>query len=174
ENVIMSEFQPEPVRDRGTRFWHVCILVRDMDRMHDFYTNVLGFTQSTDLHLADPETVSMRAQMMALPGFDGLTGIEGTNVKVRHYSLPDAENHLEVLYFPDRPAEQVERHLDRPLGWNHMGLEVTDLDAVIDRIEQHSEATLMGKPSVLLGGHRYLLIKDPEGNVVELYQPAAA
>lgn len=169
----MTEFQAPPVEDRGTRFWHVCIVVRDMERMHDFYTNVLGFTQSTDLHLADPDTVTMGTHMMALPRFDGLTGIEGTNVRVRHYSAPGAENCLEVLYFPDHPAEFVEQDLNRPLGWNHMGLEVTDLDAVIERINGHGGATLMGEPSVLLGGHRYLLLKDPEGNVIELYQPAA-
>jgi len=144
-----------------------------MDVMHGFYTDVLGLTQSTDLHLVDPETVAMANGMLALPGFDRLTGIKGTNVRVRHYSAPGAENCLEVLYFPDHTAESVPQALNQPLGWNHMGLEVADLDAVIDRINRHGGVTLMGEPSVLLGGHRYLLLKDPEGNVIELYQPAA-
>jgi len=169
----MTESQAPPVADRGTRFWHVCIVVRDMEKMHKFYTDVLGLTRSTDLHLADPETVAMGEEMTALPGFDGLTGIKGTNVRVRHYSAPGADNCLEVLYFPDHPAEAVQQDLNRPLGWNHMGLEVTDLNAVMERINKHGGATLMGEPSVLLGGHRYLLLKDPEGNVIELYQPAA-
>lgn len=160
------------VTDTGTRFWHVCVVVRDMERMHDFYTRVLGLSQTTDLNLADPATVAMHPHMAALPGLDRLTGIAGTHVTVRHYSVPGLENFLELLHFPTHPADQVERALNRPLGWNHLGLEVPDLDAMVTRLKAEPDVVIVGGPEVLWGANRYLIIKDPEGNVVELYERA--
>ena len=160
------------VTDTGTRFWHVCLVVRDMEKMHDFYTRVLGLSQTTDLDLADPASVHMQAHMAALPGLDRLTGIQGTHVTVRHYSVPGLDNFLELLHFPEHPADQVDRALNKPLGWNHLGLEVADLDGAVARIKAEPAAALIGGPEVLWGQHRYVILKDPEGNVVELYQRA--
>lgn len=165
-----GEPPPFTVTDTGTRFWHVCVVVRDMERMHDFYTRVLGLSQTTDLDLADPASVHMQAHMAALPGLDRLTGIEGTHVTVRHYSVPGQENFLELLHFPAHPAPQVERALNRPLGWNHLGLEVPDLDATLVRLGAEPDVVIVGGPEVLWGANRYLIIKDPEGNIVELYE----
>lgn len=160
------------VTDTGTRFWHVCVVVRDMERMHDFYTRVLGLSQTTDLDLADPGSVKLDPHMAPLPGLDRLTGIKATHVTVRHYSVPGLENFLELLHFPEHPAEQVERALNRPLGWNHLGLEVSDLDATLARLEAEPDVVIVGGPEVLWNAHRYLIVKDPEGNVVELYEKA--
>lgn len=160
------------VTDTGTRFWHVCVVVRDMERMHDFYTRVLGLSQTTDLNLADPGSVTLDPHMSALPGLDRLTGIKSTHVTVRHYSVPGMENFLELLHFPEHPAQQVERALNKPLGWNHLGLEVPDLGATLARIKAEPDATIIGGPEVLWGAHRYLIVKDPEGNIIELYERA--
>jgi catechol 2,3-dioxygenase-like lactoylglutathione lyase family enzyme len=161
-----------PVTDTGTRFWHVCVVVRDMERMHDFYTRVLGLSQTTELDLADPASVTVHAPTTALANLDRLTGIAGTHVTVRHYSVPGMENFLELLHFPSHPAEPVARALNRPPGWNHLGLEVPDLDAMLATLRAEPDVVIVGGPEQLWGAHRYLIVKDPEGNLVELYEKA--
>lgn len=160
------------VTDTGTRFWHVCVVVRDMERMHDFYTRVLGLSQTTELNLADPGSVAMHPHMAALPGLDRLMDMKGSHVLVRHYSVPGLENFLELLHFPSHPAEPVERAMNSPPGWGHLGLEVPDLDAMITRLKAEPDVVIVGGPEVLWGANRYLIIKDPEGNIVELYEKA--
>ncbi len=66
----------------------------------------------------------------------------------------------------------MDRALNKPLGWNHLGLEVPDLDATLVRVRAEPDVVVVGGPEVLWNAHRYLILKDPEGNVVELYQKA--
>jgi catechol 2,3-dioxygenase-like lactoylglutathione lyase family enzyme len=56
-------------------------------------------------------------------------------------------------------------------GRNRIHLEVTDLDAEIDRL---SRTGLTFRSDVVAGpGGRQILLTDPAGNLVELFQPAA-
>jgi catechol 2,3-dioxygenase-like lactoylglutathione lyase family enzyme len=57
-----------------------------------------------------------------------------------------------------------------PGGWNRIHFIVDDLDAEIARLE-HAGATFRNE--VVSGpGGRQVLLQDPSGNVVELFQPA--
>ncbi|MGI8575719.1 MAG: VOC family protein [Egibacteraceae bacterium] len=57
-----------------------------------------------------------------------------------------------------------------PGGWNRFRLEVDDLDALIARLSD-SGATFRGEPAEGKGG-RQILVEDPAGNPIELFQPA--
>jgi catechol 2,3-dioxygenase-like lactoylglutathione lyase family enzyme len=55
-------------------------------------------------------------------------------------------------------------------GWNRIHLIVDDLDAEVDRLRS---AGLAFRNDVVTGpGGRQILLEDPSGNVVELFQPA--
>ncbi|MBA3286795.1 MAG: VOC family protein [Acidimicrobiia bacterium] len=57
----------------------------------------------------------------------------------------------------------------RPGGWNRFQLSFEDLDAVVGKLEE-AGATFRG--GVVDGrGGRQILVEDPAGNVVELFQP---
>lgn len=57
-----------------------------------------------------------------------------------------------------------------PGGWNRIHLVVDDLDAEIDRLH---EAGLSFRNKVVTGpGGRQILLADPAGNLVELFEPA--
>jgi catechol 2,3-dioxygenase-like lactoylglutathione lyase family enzyme len=55
-----------------------------------------------------------------------------------------------------------------PGGWNRFQLEVEDLDTTL---EQLGEVRLRGEVVQGQGG-RQVLVEDPSGNVVELFEPA--
>ena len=59
-----------------------------------------------------------------------------------------------------------------PGGWNRIHLIVDDVDAEIERARA-AGATLRNDAIEGPGGKQVLLV-DPSGNVVELFQPAAA
>lgn len=57
-----------------------------------------------------------------------------------------------------------------PGGWNRFQLQVDDLDATIERLSSEG-AAFRGEPTAGAGG-RQVLLEDPSGNVVELFEPA--
>ncbi|MHA7987441.1 VOC family protein [Rathayibacter sp. CAU 1779] len=56
-----------------------------------------------------------------------------------------------------------------PGGWNRFALEVTDLDALVARLRAEGVHT---RNEIVDGvGGRQILIEDPSGNPVELFEP---
>lgn len=60
----------------------------------------------------------------------------------------------------------------RPGGWNRFMLEVEDLERTVDDLRAHG-ARFRNEIVVGVGG-RQILVEDPSGNVVELFQPTRA
>ena len=57
-----------------------------------------------------------------------------------------------------------------PGGWNRIHLIVSDLAAEVDRLRT---AGLGFRNDIVIGpGGQQILLEDPSGNVVELFQPA--
>jgi catechol 2,3-dioxygenase-like lactoylglutathione lyase family enzyme len=59
--------------------------------------------------------------------------------------------------------------LPRPGGWNRFQLEITDLAATVDRLRK-AGATFRNDIVTGVGG-KQILINDPSGNPVELFEP---
>ena len=57
-----------------------------------------------------------------------------------------------------------------PGGWNRFQIEVDDLDALLVAL-RHANATFRGEAVEGQGG-RQVLLEDPAGNVVELFEPS--
>ena len=59
-----------------------------------------------------------------------------------------------------------------PGGWNRLVIEVANLDEILARLKA-TEARLRSKPIQGPGG-RQVLVEDPSGNPIELFEPKAA
>jgi catechol 2,3-dioxygenase-like lactoylglutathione lyase family enzyme len=67
-----------------------------------------------------------------------------------------------------RPMPDGQR--PEPGGWNRIVVEVDDLEA---RVKELKEARLSFRNEIVTGpGGKQVLLEDPAGNVVELFQPA--
>ena len=166
-----SKKNPAPGK---TRFWHMGAVVTDLEIMHRFYTEILGLENVTDLKFSDAKSVPLKAGVTPLEGLDGLMGIQGSKTVIRHYSAPNQNQFLEFIYFPDHPAKQVDRHVYKPMGWSHLGLQVADIDLILAKMEQTKLGSVIGGPTILkeFNSSRFVMLKDPEGNIVELYELA--
>ena len=56
-------------------------------------------------------------------------------------------------------------------GYTHMALEITDIESVQRQLAEKNIAITEG-PIVLPEGAMFIFVRDPDGNVIELHQPA--
>jgi len=62
--------------------------------------------------------------------------------------------------------------LPKPGGWNRFQLEVSDLAGLVERLRQHG-ATFRNEIVTGVGG-KQILLEDPAGNPIELFEPTLA
>lgn len=58
-----------------------------------------------------------------------------------------------------------------PGGWNRLQIEVENLDAIVERLR--NERVVFRNETVEGKGGRQILLEDPAGNPIELFQPTA-
>jgi catechol 2,3-dioxygenase-like lactoylglutathione lyase family enzyme len=116
-------------------------IVDDVDRAIDFYTRHLGFSEV--MHPAPSFAMLSRDDLRLLLSAPSGQGGGGQ-------VLPDGT----------RPA---------PGGWNRFSLEVPDLDAAVEPLRA---AGVRFRSDVVVGvGGNQIVLDDPSGNPVELFQP---
>ncbi len=146
-----------------SRIDHLNLVVTDLDRMIEFYTEVLG------LKLTKRVTISGEwvAATVGLPEVHAdvvyLDLAEGPRIELIRYNVPAM----------DRP-----QNIDKPNapGLRHFAFTVTDIDAVAGRLRDRGVrffSDIQSVPSTQVsyaGGVRKRIIyfRDPEGNLLEL------
>ena len=175
-NTAASETTTAPAEEnaaaRAPTFWHLGLVVDDLDTMERFYGEVIGLQRVTNLLVEDAAVSTGSEGVIVVENLDALLGVEGTRIEIRHFSDPQHQQFLELLHYPDHPAVAVTRTTNSPLGYAHLGISVVAVEQVLERMEQLGLGTLLTGPQTLaeFGGLRYTFLKDPEGNLVELME----
>lgn len=116
-------------------------IVHDVDAALDFYRDQLGF--HVDMHPAPTFAMLSRGDLRLVLSAPG--GGPGGG-----QAMPDGT-------------------LPAPGGWNRFQLEVGDLAAMVQRLR---EAGARFRNDVVVGaGGKQILVEDPSGNPVELFEP---
>ena len=116
-------------------------IVDDVDRAIDFYTAHLGFEEV--MHPAPTFAMLRRGELRFVLSVPG--GGPGGGAAMPDGSVP------------------------APGGWNRIQIEVDDLDATVARLR---EAGARFRNEVVEGvGGRQVIVEDPAGNPIELFQP---
>ncbi len=117
-------------------------IVRDVDAAIDFYERCLGFR--TEMHPAPGFAMLSRGDLrLALSAPGGGPGGGGQ-------AMPDGR-------------------LPEPGGWNRFQLEVSDLDGVAERLR--AAGTRFRSDLIVGVGGKQVIVEDPSGNPVELFEP---
>lgn len=120
---------------------NVRYIVDDVEAAIGFYTGWLGF--EVVAHPAPAFAMLSRGELRLLLSAPGGRGGGGQ-------AMPDGA-------------------VPAPGGWNRVQLEVADLDAEVERL---TAAGASFRSQVVTGvGGRQVLVEDPAGNLVELFQP---
>ena len=116
-------------------------IVNDVDAAIDFYTQHLGF--NVDMHPAPAFAMLSRGDLRLLLNTPGGGGGAGQ-------SMPDGR----------RPE---------PGGWNRIQIEVEDLPALVATMRQ--TGAHFRNDIVNGNGGKQILVDDPAGNAIELFEP---
>ena len=138
---------------------HTAISTGDFERALAFYRDLLGFEMVSELNW--PAGVELA---------DTITGLEGS--AARSVMLRASNSSIELFEFsspapkPGDPKRPVCDH-----GITHIGLEVDDIDAEYERLK--AAGMSFHCPPQDLGASRVTYGRDPDGNVLELWQSVA-
>ncbi len=136
------------------------MVVSDVEKAAAFYRDVLGFKEMNGFDVS--------AQMA---NDTGLT--DNRPLKVRVFALGDepAATRLKIMTIPGAGLKKVDnRYIGSSLGFRYLTISVANLTKAMDRLKQHGVSPV--KEPYQLGGNNYLiLVKDPDGNTVELIGP---
>jgi catechol 2,3-dioxygenase-like lactoylglutathione lyase family enzyme len=116
-------------------------IVEDVDAAIAFYTRHLGFHEK--MHPAPTFAMLSRGDLRLLLSAPSRAGGGGQ-------AMPDGT-------------------LPQPGGWNRFSLEVSDLAAMVEELR---EAQVHFRNDIVTGvGGRQILLDDPSGNPIELFEP---
>jgi catechol 2,3-dioxygenase-like lactoylglutathione lyase family enzyme len=116
-------------------------IVNDVDEAISFYCEHLGFSE--EMHPAPTFAMLSRGDLRLVLSAPGGSGGGGQ-------AMPDGT-------------------VPQPGGWNRFAIEVTDLAATVEALRQ-SGARFRNEIVTGVGG-RQILVEDPSGNPVELFEP---
>jgi catechol 2,3-dioxygenase-like lactoylglutathione lyase family enzyme len=135
----------------SARFHHVSLSVADLDAQQRWYQQTLGLTEVVerfDLPRPRVRTVVLRAP-------------NGLRVE-----LIEREGSTGQTF-----RDPLETALSQ--GYGHWALEVEDLDQTFSAVSTAGAQWVSPPAPALQPGARFAFVRDPEGNLLELIQPAA-
>jgi lactoylglutathione lyase len=143
-----------------TSLHHTGLTVRDLPRSLAFYRDVLGMEV---LFEQEKEGGYLAA----------IVGYPDAHVRMAHLAFPGDDHRLELFEYV-APEPRGEPGEPRDVGITHVCLRVDDVDALVDRL-QRAGATFFSAPVVVdtgaNAGGRGVYLRDPEGVILELFQP---
>ncbi|UCD53267.1 MAG: VOC family protein [Phycisphaerales bacterium] len=136
------------------------VVVSDVEKAAKFYAEAVGFSEVQGFDVSGQ-----------LAGDSGLTDYH--RFKVRVFVLGDepAATRLKLMEIPDAaPKKTDQQYISSSLGYSYLTVLVTDTKAAVERAKAAGVSPV--KAPYQLGGNNYLtLLKDPDGNIVELVGP---
>jgi catechol 2,3-dioxygenase-like lactoylglutathione lyase family enzyme len=137
------------------------IVVKDAARTAKFLTEAIGFKEVNGFSVT--------------PDLGRKIGlVDGHAVDVRVFVLDDVEcaTRIKVLSFPAAGAKQPDQQtIHATLGMRYLTLFVKDMNRALERLKQ-AKVPLLGETPLDLGGGTFIVVvKDPDGNFIELIGP---
>jgi catechol 2,3-dioxygenase-like lactoylglutathione lyase family enzyme len=146
------------------RYWLNQLNTADLDRLVSFYTRIFGFVEDEgfrEIPGVAPYPTSVLDVLGLAPGPE-------RSIMLR---IPGDKVRLEVFEWPADRYEERSRAFNGG-GLVRLGLLTDDVDAEVAKIRaENIEVIYDGVVSQLNWGHiRYAFVRDPDGNLVELFQ----
>lgn len=135
-------------------FHHINLVAEDVDRMHQFYTGLLGLDDI-------PITQFPRTEAKDGKGFDG---------DIRFATDGTMQMHLAARSFD---VGFRNGHMINPVARGHIAFRTDDLDAVLTTLRANNIPYSDYGTTFSQEWHQ-VFFQDPEGNVVEVHQHIAA
>ena len=137
---------------------HVGITVQNMDKVVEFYKNVLNFRIVYDT-IEYGEVIS---------NFSNLE-----NVKVHIIKMVDKKNNMiELLHYLSHPKSSFtnEINLINEIGCSHFAITVTNIEEVVEKVKDFGCEIIYPTQTSPSGKVKLTFIRDPDGTLVEIVE----
>ncbi len=162
--IASSAMADEPAQfsKSGIDIGMVC---KDVEKSVAFYTKAIGLTERKGFEANGEFTKSI-----------GLTAGHGISVRVLSAGDDPKGAILKLMQIPEgKPADAKNEFLHSQLGFRYLTLGVPDVTAAAARIKAAGYTTVANTPkeipAALGSGVFIIVIRDPDGNFVELVGP---
>jgi catechol 2,3-dioxygenase-like lactoylglutathione lyase family enzyme len=137
------------------------VVVSDVEKSAKFYKEALGFTEVSGFDVS--------AEMA---GDSGLTDYKAFKVRVMVLGEEPSATKVKLMDFPGVKSKKVNnKFINSSLGLSYLTLFVSDTTAAVERAKK-AGVTPVKEPYQLGKSNNYLtLVKDPDGNNIELVGP---
>jgi len=136
------------------------VVVSDLERSVNFYTNVLGMVEAGGFSIDDD--FGRRS---------GLSGGKPFDVVILKTSDSPSAAEFKLMSFSNGKVPRAGQYIQDDIGMQYITLFVNDMNGVVERLKAAGVEFLGETPVSLDDGRRFVLIKDPNGIFVELIGP---
>ena len=133
--------------------------VDDLAAAMRFYRNAFGF--------ALPEAGDLRED----PVVQGMTGLRAARSCIVMGIVPGSSLTFELMQFSGVPRTRVRADI-HGIGASMLRLRVRDIDAVLAKATAAGARSVTPRPITLKDNRRMVIVEDPNGLYVQLWQPA--
>ena len=137
------------------------IVVSDVEKAAQFYKNALGFTEVPGFDVSKE-----------MGGNSSLSDYQAFRVRVLVLGDEASATKIKIMEFPEAPGKKIDNQfIHTSLGYSYLTIFVSDTTAAVERAKKAGVLPVK-EPYQLGGGNFYLtLVKDPDGNIIELVGP---
>ena len=157
-----AQTQQQPSRSQAARVLEIGMVVSDMDRAIDFYSQVLSFEKVSDVEVYGSEV-------------EHLEGLFGVRMRVVRMQLGEEILELKEYLTPQgRPIPVDSRSNDR--WFQHIAIITSDMDAAYRVLREHKVRHASTAPQLLpayiknAAGIRAFYFRDPDNHFLEILQ----
>jgi len=160
-NLAQGE-QEKPAGNFSTAVADIGIVVKDMEKSANFYTEVLGMKEVEGFNVPAEKAAGI-----------GLTDNQPAIIRV--FVLDDGKGpktKFKLMSFPKAPGKmQDQKFIHSSVGISYLTLFVTDMTQAVKTLKK-AKVKLLGKTPSALGGGKFITVfRDPDGNFIELIGP---
>lgn len=139
------------------------VVVSDLEKSIKFYTEALGFSVAGGF-TAEPQVVQD----------SGLGKEESLVIKTLALSKEKGATKIKLMQSEKGSEKSDQTYITSSLGFSYLTIHVKNMDTSVERLKKAGVKILAKGPVALSGGKVYLtVVKDPDGNFVELVGPSA-
>ena len=164
--LLAEEEKAKPAGPFASHTIDLGVVVSDLEKSLAFYKGVVGMTEVPGFKVGGD-----------FPKKVGLTDGAGLDIHVLVLGEGDTSTKLKVMQVKSqKPAKTLkQRHIHTLTGFSYITIVVTDVDAVLERAKKAGIKPYAKSPQRLPEGLPQtvclLMLKDPDGNFVEIVGP---
>lgn len=138
----------------------VGVVVEDLQKSIDFYTNVIGMTKTGEFSVPVEKCKEL-----------GLTDSYQLDVTILKLENSDRANEWKLMSLGTKANHPKQKYMSDDTGMQYITIFVKHILPVIKTVQENGVKILSGKPSTLDDGRKFILVQDPDGTFIEIIGP---